>query len=150
MEEEPDKVQNPKGWLRRAIEEDYGAPDGYLSKEDRERLAAEEAERAEEEERQAATAEERNNAFQKEKQAERAAASPQFTRGVWNDGGRPCRLGAGSGGAQVHGDAGDRIVGARPGNVTNPATALSCSVRGARRPGAGCSIRGRRRSLLAH
>jgi hypothetical protein len=27
---QPNKVKNPRGWLRRAIEENYGAPDGYL------------------------------------------------------------------------------------------------------------------------
>jgi hypothetical protein len=26
----PNKVKNPRGWLRRAIEENYGAPDGYV------------------------------------------------------------------------------------------------------------------------
>lgn len=31
LETNPAKVENPRGWLRRAIEEDYGAPDGYLS-----------------------------------------------------------------------------------------------------------------------
>ncbi len=31
----PNKVKNPRGWLRRAIEENYGAPDGYLSPQER-------------------------------------------------------------------------------------------------------------------
>jgi hypothetical protein len=31
----PNKVKNPRGWLRRAIEENYGAPDGYLPPEQR-------------------------------------------------------------------------------------------------------------------
>lgn len=31
----PNKVKNPRGWLRRAIEENYGAPDGYLTPEER-------------------------------------------------------------------------------------------------------------------
>jgi hypothetical protein len=31
----PNKVKNPRGWLRRAIEENYGAPDGYLPLEQR-------------------------------------------------------------------------------------------------------------------
>jgi hypothetical protein len=31
----PSKVKNPRGWLRRAIEENYGAPDGYLSPAER-------------------------------------------------------------------------------------------------------------------
>jgi hypothetical protein len=39
----PEKVRNPKGWLRRAIEEDYGAPDGFMSQEEREAQRLEEA-----------------------------------------------------------------------------------------------------------
>lgn len=31
----PSKVKNPRGWLRRAIEENYGAPDGYLPHDQR-------------------------------------------------------------------------------------------------------------------
>lgn len=31
QEEDPEKISNPKGWLRRAIEEDYAEPDGYRS-----------------------------------------------------------------------------------------------------------------------
>jgi hypothetical protein len=31
----PSKVKNPRGWLRRAIEENYGAPDGYLLPKER-------------------------------------------------------------------------------------------------------------------
>lgn len=33
--EQPDKVKNPHGWLRTAIEENYAAPDGYISLEER-------------------------------------------------------------------------------------------------------------------
>jgi hypothetical protein len=40
--ERPATVENPRGWLRRAIEEDYGPPDGFVSPAVR---AAEEAER---------------------------------------------------------------------------------------------------------
>jgi len=71
--EAPDKVQNPHGWLRRAIEEDYGAPDGYLSKDEQERLEAEEAKRAEEEELRAEAVEDLNRAFQEQYKAERSA-----------------------------------------------------------------------------
>jgi hypothetical protein len=39
--EYPSKVQNPRGWLRRAIEQNYAAPDGFLPKEEREQQAAE-------------------------------------------------------------------------------------------------------------
>jgi hypothetical protein len=40
-EHDPQKVKNPVGWLRRAIEENYSAPDGYKSKAEREAEAAE-------------------------------------------------------------------------------------------------------------
>lgn len=36
----PSKVKNPRGWLRRAIEENYGPPDGYLNAEERADAAA--------------------------------------------------------------------------------------------------------------
>lgn len=29
LEEDPTRIKNPRGWLRRAIEENYGPPDGY-------------------------------------------------------------------------------------------------------------------------
>lgn len=32
----PEKIKNPNGWLRKALEEDYGAPDGFISEADRE------------------------------------------------------------------------------------------------------------------
>lgn len=38
---QPKKVTNPRGWLRRAIEEDYAPPDGYKSKTQREQEAQE-------------------------------------------------------------------------------------------------------------
>jgi hypothetical protein len=37
---DPDQVKKPQGWLRRAIEEDYGPPDGYRSPADRAAEAA--------------------------------------------------------------------------------------------------------------
>ena len=40
-ETDPQKVKSPQGWLRRAIEEDYAAPDGYKAAADREAEAAE-------------------------------------------------------------------------------------------------------------
>lgn len=40
LETAPNKVKRPAGWLRRAIEEDYGPPDGYKSKAEREATAA--------------------------------------------------------------------------------------------------------------
>jgi hypothetical protein len=40
-EQDPDRVKKPQGWLRRAIEEDYAAPDGYRSPAERAAEAAE-------------------------------------------------------------------------------------------------------------
>jgi hypothetical protein len=36
QEQAPEKVKNPRGWLRRAIEENYGPPDGFLTQAERE------------------------------------------------------------------------------------------------------------------
>lgn len=41
QETDPARVKHPRGWLRRAIEENYGPPDGYKPKEEREAEAAE-------------------------------------------------------------------------------------------------------------
>ncbi|HMN26647.1 MAG TPA: hypothetical protein PKE45_00725 [Caldilineaceae bacterium] len=46
LADQPDKVQNPRGWLRRAIEEDYGPPDGFVTEEERARRTAEAAAQA--------------------------------------------------------------------------------------------------------
>jgi hypothetical protein len=40
-----ERPKNPAGWLRRAIEQDFGPPAGYVPQTDRERLKAQEAER---------------------------------------------------------------------------------------------------------
>jgi hypothetical protein len=48
MAERPESIQKPCGWLRKAIEENYAAPDGFLSAEER-AAAALEAQRREEE-----------------------------------------------------------------------------------------------------
>jgi hypothetical protein len=40
QEHAPEKVKNPRGWLRRAIEENYGPPDGFLTQAERTQLAA--------------------------------------------------------------------------------------------------------------
>jgi hypothetical protein len=44
--ERPHTVQNPRGWLRSAIEQDYGPPDGFLTAAERQRRNAEAAEQA--------------------------------------------------------------------------------------------------------
>ena len=60
LEVSPEKVRNPKGWLRRAIEEDYGAPDGFMSQEELE------AQRLEEERLARSLAEEKKKQARKE------------------------------------------------------------------------------------
>jgi len=47
----PQKVKSPHGWLRRAIEENYGPPDGYKPKAAREVLATAEKQRLQAQER---------------------------------------------------------------------------------------------------
>jgi hypothetical protein len=47
-EQDPERVKKPQGWLRRAIEEDYAAPDGYQSPAERAAAEAEEQRRDEE------------------------------------------------------------------------------------------------------
>jgi hypothetical protein len=59
QEERPDTVQNPRGWLRRALEEDYGPPDGFITKEERARREVEAVEAAQ----RAAAIEQSHQAF---------------------------------------------------------------------------------------
>jgi hypothetical protein len=73
--EQPDKVQNPRGWLRRAIEEDYGVPDGYQSAA--ERAAAATAQEREYAAQQAAFEEERRRAEAERENRQQAAAARQ-------------------------------------------------------------------------
>ena len=40
QEEQPDQVRNPRGWLLKAIEQDYGSPAGYRPRPEREALKA--------------------------------------------------------------------------------------------------------------
>jgi hypothetical protein len=65
--EDPDKVQNPRGWLRRAIEEDYGPPDGFVTAAEQTRRAAEAAEAAQ----RAVAIEQQHQAFAVQAQARR-------------------------------------------------------------------------------
>ncbi len=41
--ERPEEVQKPAGWLRKAIEDNYGPPDGFVSQAERVRIEAEQA-----------------------------------------------------------------------------------------------------------
>ena len=78
LDERPDQVKNPIGWLRSAIEEDYGAPDGFISAEERQKQAEAEAQRqqAEQADRQAALQAAEN--AQKAKAAQKAEIEQQL------------------------------------------------------------------------
>jgi hypothetical protein len=45
QEEQPDQVRNPRGWLLKAIEHDYGPPAGYRPLTEREALEEQAAKR---------------------------------------------------------------------------------------------------------
>ncbi len=45
LSERPDELKRPAAWLRKAIEDDYTAPDGFVSVDERERQASEEKRR---------------------------------------------------------------------------------------------------------
>ena len=73
LAERPDELKRPAAWLRKAIEDDYAAPDGFVSAEVRERQASEEKRR-----KQAATEalrqqQELIEAQERERDEERAA-----------------------------------------------------------------------------
>lgn len=74
--EKPSKIQNPRGWLRKAIEQDYGPPDGFISETARKRIAEQEKRR------EAATAAARREAEMKAEQekADQAAQEVLFAQ----------------------------------------------------------------------
>jgi len=47
LETDPDQVTKPKGWLYKAITENYGAPDGFMNKSERQALETERQQKAE-------------------------------------------------------------------------------------------------------
>lgn len=59
QERDPEKIKNPRGWLRTAIEKNYGPPDGYKPKAQREAEAAQERREAEQAAREQEAWEER-------------------------------------------------------------------------------------------
>ena len=82
LAEHPERVKSPKGWLRKAIEDDYGAPDGYKSPEE---IAAEKKKKEAQRERQNKIQEERaakeefaNEAQKQEKRARASAIHAQY------------------------------------------------------------------------
>lgn len=73
LAERPSDIKKPAAWLRSAIENDYSAPDGFISAADRERMANEEksrnkALREAQEARQRADTEAQKAAFEKQEQ----------------------------------------------------------------------------------
>jgi hypothetical protein len=73
MAERPESIQKPCGWLRKAIEEDYAAPDGFLSAEER-AAAVIEAQRCEEETRLYLEERERQEVAEQEQQCQNEEA----------------------------------------------------------------------------
>jgi len=73
QEQAPERVKNPRGWLRRAIEDNYGAPDGFLSQPEREELAQEAAHRAQLAAEEAQVAAELAQTRQAEREAQQLA-----------------------------------------------------------------------------
>jgi hypothetical protein len=71
-EQDPDRVKKPHGWLRRAIEENYTAPDGYQSPAERAAAAAEAQRRAAAEAQAAAAERRRDEDHQKQRQRQEA------------------------------------------------------------------------------
>lgn len=72
-EQDPERVKKPQGWLRRAIEEDYAAPDGYQPAAERAAAAAE-AQRQAEEREKAFEAERRRDEERREQRQRQEAA----------------------------------------------------------------------------
>jgi hypothetical protein len=72
QEHHPEKIKKPRGWLRRAIEEDYSAPDGYTSKAEREEEAAGQDRRQQAAARVVAAAEQEAEDLQRQEAEEQA------------------------------------------------------------------------------
>lgn len=81
LETNPTRVENPRGWLRRAIEEDYGAPDGYQSPEARAAEARRQAEQEAQIERELAEADAREAAREAEAAQREQALAEQYGMG---------------------------------------------------------------------
>jgi hypothetical protein len=74
LADRPGDVQKPAAWLRRAIENDYAAPDGYVSKEELERQEAEENRRIQAAEEAREREAERQRIRESEREERRQAA----------------------------------------------------------------------------
>lgn len=94
IENDPDKAKNPQGWLRRAIEEDYGKPDGYKSRAEREAEAAAAEKRRQaiiEQEKQRAAREEEKREQERREREEKLAQlrrdykTSEATQKVWSE-----------------------------------------------------------------
>lgn len=82
LDEKPEQVQNPRGWLRKAIEENYGPPDGFISLEERQRIQKEKK-RQEEAAEAARRADEARAEQQKAAQTAQKAAFEQRLTQEW-------------------------------------------------------------------
>ncbi len=89
LETNPQKIANPRGWLRSAIEQDYGPPDGFQSKAEREQAAAaqkralENQQRLEEQRRQQELTTEATEQQERQKRLENARTS--YGTSPWED-----------------------------------------------------------------
>jgi hypothetical protein len=72
LDERPEEVKKPAAWLRKAIEDNYSAPDGFVSKTERERRQQEEVQKAQQYDESIKLAQRRQQANREAEAAERA------------------------------------------------------------------------------
>mgnify|MGYP001270438387 CR=1 FL=1 len=80
LDERPEDIKKPAAWLRRAIEDDYEPPDGFISPKERERQAAEEKRRIEAAHAAREREAERQRTRDKEREKAREAAREKLRR----------------------------------------------------------------------
>jgi hypothetical protein len=78
QQHDPQKVTKPVGWLRRAIEKDYSAPDGYKSKAERAAEAAEQDRRRQQAAQAVASAEQEVEDLRRQEAEEQAQRLAQL------------------------------------------------------------------------
>nr|HMN30767.1 hypothetical protein [Caldilineaceae bacterium] len=88
QQQQPERVENPRGWLRRAIEEDYGPPDGFMTAAERARQEAEVAEQAQrlaagEEQQQALAAQHQAQKEERKRRLQEAYGTSEADYRLW-------------------------------------------------------------------
>jgi DNA-binding Lrp family transcriptional regulator len=76
---QPESIKNPCGWLRTAIVEDYGRPDGFMTAEERQRQEIQAVQQSQAQAERARTSVEANQAFQDKRRAEKEARRQSLT-----------------------------------------------------------------------